>query len=156
MKNTVNVNSITAMSTDEVAYMLTAYERFGSVSESELMEMLCDEFEVTEDIISDYNEYLLDNYPDNYIYSDLGEMLEGVDPVEAARMVYFGNVKNWCDDYFRFNGYGNIESISAYELKKEISADTDFLENYIRENILDDLNSDEILIVANQLIKEGY
>ena len=156
MKTNVNVNSITTMSTNDLALLLTAYERFGSLSESDLVEMLCDELEVTEDIISDYNEYLLDNYPDNYIYSDLGEMLEGVDPVEAARMVYFGNVKSWHDDYFRFNGYGNIESISAYELKKEIAADTDFLENYIRENVLDDLDVDEILTAANDLVKEGY
>lgn len=156
MKNTVNVNSITALDTNDLAYMLTAYERFGALSEADLVEMLSDELEVTDDMIADYNEYLLDNYPDNYVYSDLGEMLEGVDPVEAARMVYFGNVKSWGDDYFRFNGYGNIESLSAYELKKEIAADTDFLENYIRENVLDDLDVEEIITAANELVKEGY
>ena len=156
MKKTVNVNSITVMSTEDLALLLTAYERFGSLTESDLVEMLCDEFEITEDIISDYNEYLSNHYPDNYVYDDLDTMLEGVDPVTAAKMIYFGNVKNWCDDYFRFNGYGNIESLSAYELKKEIAADTDFLENYVRENILDDLDVNAIIANANQLVKEGY
>ena len=156
MKTNVNVNSITVMSTEDLALLLTAYERFGSVCKSDLIECIADELEITDDMICDYNEYLSNHYPDNYVYSDLDEMLEGYDPVTAAKMIYFGNVKNWCDDYFRFNGYGNIESLSAYELKKEIAADTDFLENYVREYILDDLNIDEILAAANELVKEGY
>lgn len=156
MKNTVNVNSITALDTNDLALLLTAYERFGSLSVDDLIECIADELEITDDMICNYNEYLSNNYPDNYVYDDLDTMLEGVDPVAAAKMVYFGNIKNWNDDYFRFNGYGNIESLSAYELKKEIAADTDFLENYVRENILDDLDVNAIIANANQLVKEGY
>ena len=32
--------------------------------------------------------------------------------VEAARAVYFGNIECWSDEYIRFNGYGNLESLS--------------------------------------------
>ncbi|EAK8385904.1 hypothetical protein CIC46_10175 [Listeria monocytogenes] len=40
------------------------------------------------------------------------------DPYEAARMVYFGNIHSWDDDYLRFNGYGNLESLSEAEAKE--------------------------------------
>ena len=35
-------------------------------------------------------------------------------PMEAARAVCFGEV-TWCDPYIKFNGYGNLESLSEYD-----------------------------------------
>ena len=32
------------------------------------------------------------------------------DPYEAARATFFGEVRNWGDDYIKFNAYGNLES----------------------------------------------
>jgi hypothetical protein len=36
--------------------------------------------------------------------------------IEVARAVYFGNIQNWSDDYIKFNGYGNLESMSTYDV----------------------------------------
>ena len=40
------------------------------------------------------------------------------DPMEAVRASYYGDY-NYCDDYVRFNGYGNLESFNDYDLERE-------------------------------------
>jgi hypothetical protein len=45
-------------------------------------------------------------------------------PFEALRSATFGEV-SFNDEYFRFNGYGNIETISEYSLLKELEDDKD-------------------------------
>lgn len=42
------------------------------------------------------------------------------DPQEAARAVFFGNIENWMDEYIRFNGYGNLESVSDWKRDQEL------------------------------------
>lgn len=49
---------------------------------------------------------------------DFFEMMFAEKPYEAARATHFGEV-NWSDDYIRFNGYGNLESLSDWDLEKE-------------------------------------
>ena len=39
-------------------------------------------------------------------------------PKELARAIYYGNY-NYCHDYVRFNGYGNLETTDRYGLVKE-------------------------------------
>ena len=39
------------------------------------------------------------------------------DPMEAVRASYYGDY-NYCDDYVKFNGYGNLESANEYNLVK--------------------------------------
>ena len=39
-------------------------------------------------------------------------------PMELVRAIYYGNF-NYCDDYVRFNGYGNLETTDRYGLVKE-------------------------------------
>lgn len=58
-------------------------------------------------------------------------------PAEAVRACFFGNIKNWLDDYIRFNGYGNLESLTEQEYKDE-------LQQY----------SQEIIKVANEYLDE--
>ena len=41
-------------------------------------------------------------------------------PMEAARATYFGHIESWSDEYIRFNAYGNLESLSEYEVLGEI------------------------------------
>lgn len=42
------------------------------------------------------------------------------DPMEAARATYFGKIESWNDEYIKFNAYGNLESMSEYEVLGEI------------------------------------
>ena len=39
-------------------------------------------------------------------------------PSEAVRSAYYGDY-SYCDNYVKFNGYGNLESADDYKLEKE-------------------------------------
>jgi hypothetical protein len=77
----------------------------------------------TSEKIAIFNEYCLE-------YGDSDNMLNSFDeeffntyfsdPMEAARATFFGDIKSWSDEYIRFNGYGNLESVSAYDVDEEI------------------------------------
>ena len=63
-------------------------------------------------------------------------------PSEAVRSAYYGDY-NYCDEYVRFNGYGNLESFNDYDLEKEYKEYIDdilksFLEHYQQISICDD------------------
>lgn len=66
------------------------------------------------DIIALFNEACDDlSYHDDRIYSmdELDEVLEGMSKEDVFRLGCYSDI-NWSDDYFVFNGYGNIETIS--------------------------------------------
>lgn len=74
--------------------------------------------------IAIYNEYCLEHGDsDNMVYAFDEEFFnmafEGKDPIEICRATFFGNVKNWGDEYIRFNAYGNLESLSEYDAEEE-------------------------------------
>ena len=50
---------------------------------------------------------------------EFNEIMEGYDPLEIANRIYFGDF-NPNHEYFRFNGYANLESLDEYDLKDEI------------------------------------
>lgn len=158
MKKTVNVNSITAMSTNDLALLLTAYERFGSLSEADLVEMLCDELTIDTSIISDYNEWCYNNsYYDDAIHPlcEFENELDNMDSHEAFRLAYSSKF-SWCDDYYKWTGEGNVETMTETKALDMICDNDTFIEWYVREYILDDLDIDKIIMLANDLVKEGY
>lgn len=53
-----------------------------------------------------------------YDMDEFDEFLDGRTPLEIARMIFFGNF-NPNDDYFRFNGYGNLESANWGDVEAE-------------------------------------
>lgn len=68
--------------------------------------------------------------------------------IEVARAICYGDY-NYNDDYVRFNGYGNLESFSEYDMIEELKDSIDeIVENLIEyeANIcIDDGNLEEIL-----------
>ena len=63
-------------------------------------------------LVAVHNEYCdACNDPDNFIYSmeEFDDIMSGAKPWEIARSAFFGGFRP-CDDWFRFNGYGNLES----------------------------------------------
>ena len=52
-----------------------------------------------------------------YEMNQFNELMSGHDPEFIARIIFFGNF-NPTHDYFRFDGYGNIETISNWELER--------------------------------------
>ena len=67
-------------------------------------------------------------------------------PMEAVRSSFYGNYK-FCDEYVKFNGYGNLESFNDYDLEKEYK-------NYI-DDIVNSLlkHYDKISLSDDDLIK---
>ena len=72
-------------------------------------------------------------------------------PMEVARATFYGNYK-YCDEFVRFNGYGNLESFDEYEAMKEIKAYIDDIvtcllecweELYIDDHLVELLEEDE-------------
>lgn len=63
-----------------------------------------------------WNEYASEQSHDDQIYDGVEEYCDLYDPkaVDVARMVAFGNIKNWGDDVY-LNGYGNFESCWSVE-----------------------------------------
>ena len=65
-----------------------------------------------EELIAIHNEYCSEsNNTDNCVYSmdEFNEITDGMENWEIARSCFFGDFRP-CDEYFFFNGYGNLES----------------------------------------------
>lgn len=71
----------------------------------------------------------------NY-YEDIEEVCDFMSGYELARAIIYGDVTNVIDPV-RFNGYGNLESVTEYELEQEaldyIDELLDFIEEYPEE-----------------------
>lgn len=93
--------------------------------------------------LDNYNGYLGDDR--FYSMDDLPDLLAGYDPVELLNRAYFGNDLDggYIDayrqiygsfnpnrEYFRFNGYGNLESTNYIDY-------TDHLDNYAIQAMLE-------------------
>lgn len=102
----------------EACFKINEYDNIDNlIKKSSLIEEFSDELDML--------EYILDNYSDReyhnlLVFEDLDDMLQGYESTEVARMVFFGNIQSWNDDYFRFNGYGNIESLNQWQYEREL------------------------------------
>lgn len=65
---------------------------------------------------------------------------------EVARATFFGDIQNWMDEYIRFNGYGNLESLNDYQYAKELEEGADEIIERFAE-LADDgkVDADEVL-----------
>ena len=57
-------------------------------------------------------------YGNSEVYSfddDFFDVMFGGNPMEAARAASFGNL-NWSDEYIHLNVYGNLESLSDFDV----------------------------------------
>lgn len=143
--------------TIEIAYQLTAYARYGVVSEDDLREYLANEVAREEVTLSDYNEYLTaEGYEGYWDMDELDEFISQMSPAEAFRIGRFSKFSE-NDDFFTFNGYGNIVSCTARAVEKEMHDDAAFLKWYIDENnIMDDYEVDDIIDACDILLRVGY
>lgn len=100
------------------------------------------------------NEYLGNvNYTDNMVYSmdDIDEVLYGITPGEIIQLALYGGRFNFKqdsfnpnDEYFSFDGYGNLVSISGYELRYycDLYLD-DMIDAGALEHLIDDDDEEE-------------
>lgn len=75
-------------------------------------------------------------------------------PMEAVRASYYGDYK-YMDEYVRFNGYGNLESLSAYQFHEELREEVDYIVELLVDK-LDNLNIvDDGLNALLEQLEEG-
>lgn len=57
-----------------------------------------------------------------YTFKDLEELIEvsGKSGIELVRATFFGEIRNWLDDYFYIDSYGNFSSCSEKTFEREI------------------------------------
>lgn len=125
---------------------MTRYEKIKSVLEN--MD--------TAEIIAIHNEYCdTTNNMDEYIYemSEFDEIMCNMSPWEIARACFYGHEFCPAHDYFRFNGYANLESfdfapdgnsgIYISDIARYIDLENDALDNDEIQEILDEYEEDE-------------
>ena len=145
---------------NNTALMLTQYERYGSVGRDEYIENYINE-ELTVDIsmLSYYNEFLCENkrYDDEFMtWDELEEYLTGMAPLEIFKLAHNSDF-TWNDDYFNFNGYGNIRGYEEYDVVKVMDDDDEFKRWYVENYVdLDEEEIEETVNEANKLIAQGY
>ena len=78
-----------------------------------------------------WNEYQNEAYYDDYIYDmeEFDEVMNGDEPIKIANKIYYGDFRP-NDEYFCFNGYGNLKSFDY--ISEEISLND--LTEYIIDN----------------------
>ena len=74
-------------------------------------------------------------------------------PTEAVRSAYYGDY-NYCDDYVRFNGYGNLESFNDYKLEKEYKYYIDEIVKSLLEHYQQLCISDKLKNLIEKYIEE--
>lgn len=85
---------------------------------SKMEKILRSDMHLTMDIVGQLNS-LNGSFETYTLYNmdDFDEIIgEGYTPTELAQRIFFGDF-NINDDYFYFNGYGNLESITEYDME---------------------------------------
>jgi hypothetical protein len=97
-----------------------------------------------DNLLSTFNDYAQENIADDYIWENcdtsIDEMLsfalgDDISPSDAINRYIFGSV-NSMDQFIKFNGYGNLESLHYTDFFKLYIDDKDFL-TYCDENGID-------------------
>ena len=119
-----------------------------------IKEYLLNNMEVTKEVVHYLNSWnsCLD-YLEVCNMEDLDECLEGYEPSEIINMIFYGDgtFSPNCD-YFRFNGYGNLESLDEYDLESEYK----LYINEIVESLLENMDNIEIFDDELQDMLEKY
>lgn len=99
------------------------------------------------ELLTVYNSYCDDNNKvDDIIYSmwDFEEILNGIDKFELVRMALYGEF-NPNDDYFYFNGYGNLNSCNFIPYEIYDKFDTIYSTQIVNDQIVLDEVADYIV-----------
>lgn len=102
------------------------------------------------ELVCIYNEYCQKvNAFDNEIYSiDMfDELMQGLDPYTLACRVAYGDF-NGGYEYFKFNGYGNIQSICKWDVDRHV--DINEIASYIIDND-DGFDNNDILYILDDI-----
>ena len=85
-----------------------------------ISEWLKDNLEMGINLVGEVNAWNSSlDYLNLYLMDEIDCLLESCSPSEILNMSYYGNFRPY-EEYFRFNGYGNLESLNQWEAEQEI------------------------------------
>lgn len=102
----------------------------------------------SDELIDAYNDWASDNRYEIFETNDDDNLDCCLNSISEALQSVTEDY-NYYDDYFQFDGYGNLISYSEYDAVQEILKDTDFIESLI-EDIYD------VIIKSMELLKGYY
>ena len=117
---------------------------------NEIKGLLLNDLSTLKDVVRDLNSWnacldYLEVYENDEEFFNM--FFEGK-PAELARAIYYGDF-NYNDNYIKFNGYGNLESLSEYEyeemLEENIEEITENLIEYVEFISIDNEELDDLL-----------
>ena len=97
-----------------------------------VIEWLNDNHDSLQGIVCEINSY--DGSMDDYDYIDMSEfdsIMEGKTPTDIANMINYGDGFNTMDEYFHFNAYGNLHSVSSYDILHELVEVIEYIANRV-------------------------
>lgn len=141
---TVDTNQLLEKKDDyeDDGYVIRYFLNYIEVTFKELVFELLNE-EITTDDLIEASDFLsnrgIQEERNNELNpnTSLEDLLEGITPIEIARMIYFGDIKSFNDDYFFIDSYGNVSSWSESKRQKEF-------ECYRKEIIFDVIENEFI------------
>ena len=85
------------------------------------------------EMVQEVNGYNGDlEYLDFYDMDCFNDLMNGLYPDDLARRIFHGDF-NPNYEYFKFNGYGNLESLSEYEVEKKLLEYEEEIRNTYKE-----------------------
>ena len=117
---------------------------------NEIKGLLLNDFITLKDVVRELNSWngcldYLEVYENDEEFFDM--FFEGR-PAEVARAIFYGDY-NYNDEYIKFNGYENLESLSEYDyeelLKENIEEIIDCLIEYVGHISIDNEELDDLL-----------
>lgn len=133
------------------AFQLTAYEKNGCISETDMFHYLAVECEpVTVEQMNAYHE--LNNDYDSWIYGmdEFNEVMHDIKPDDIACKIQFGEFSIY-DDYFSFDGYGNLVSMDDYTFRNETDNGDDIKAALIENNYLESFPESDVSMIRKTL-----
>lgn len=99
----------------------------------ELSDNIRDYLEENPDVLVDIAN---ENGESIYPMDDFDEIMDGMTPTDIAQKIYYGDGFNPNDDYFKFDGYENLKSLTDFSVTDEVDIDD------IVSTIIDEESSD--------------
>ena len=103
------------------------------------------------DVVREVNSWNSDLEHLDYQYNDedfFDTYFEG-EPMKAVRAAVYGDY-NYTDDYVKFDGYGNLKSVSEYDLERELEDHIEEIMDSLEGNLPNLTLSDELTALINE------
>ncbi|AXH71048.1 hypothetical protein BSP38_006 [Bacillus phage BSP38] len=112
---------------------------------------LLNNMEELKDVVREVNSWNSGLEHLDYQYNDedfFNTYFEGK-PMEAVRAAHYGDY-HYMDDYVKFDGYGNLKSVSEYDMEEELKESIDEIMNALESDFPNLCLSDELTALINE------